>query len=40
MYNQHQMDLYLLEYLNTGAAPKKKGVRGDSNKSFDYHSEL
>ena len=34
------MDLYLLEYMRTGGPPKKKGVRGDSDKPFDYHSEL
>ena len=40
IYDDHQMDLYLMEYMKTGGPPKKKGVRGDSDKPFDYHSEL
>ena len=40
LYNEHQMDVYLMEYMKNGGPPKKKGVRGDSDKPFDYHSEL
>ena len=40
LHNEHQMDLYLMEYMKNGGPPKKKGVRGDSDKPFDYHSEL
>ena len=40
LHNEHQMDLYLMEYMKNGGPPKKKGVRGASDKLFDYHSEL
>ena len=40
LHNEHQMDLYLMEYMKNGGPLKKKGVRGDSDKPFDYHSEL
>jgi len=40
LHNYHQMDQFLLEYVKHGVPPKRKGVRGDSDKSFDYHSEL